>query len=125
MRTRGKKPAAAILAASIFVHSKDESAVLLVTPSDHSIPDARAFHEAIKVGLSHAQNKKIVTFGIKPTHPETGYGYLELSTNVLDDNGTSDLKNFVEKPDQQEAKQMLAESHFLWNAGIFCSVLKI
>ena len=69
-----KNTAAAILAASIFVCTKDENAVLLVAPSDHVIPNTDDFHAAIKVGLLHAQNRKLVTFGIKPTHPETGYG---------------------------------------------------
>ena len=114
-----KNTAAAVLAASIFVHSRDEDAVLLVTPSDHVIPDTAAFHAAIEVGLSHVQNAKIVTFGIKPTHPETGYGYLELSTDPLDDYGSSGLKTFVEKPNLLHAKQMLEASHYLWNAGIF------
>ena len=114
-----KNTAAAILAASIFVHSEDENAVLLVAPSDHVIPGTDDFHAAIKVGLSHVQNRKMVTFGIEPTHPETGYGYLELAKDPIDDNGTSDLENFIEKPDLQNAKQMLEAGHFLWNAGIF------
>ena len=114
-----KNTAAAILAASIFAHSKDENAVLLVAPSDHVIPGTDDFHQAIKVGLSHVQNQKMVTFGIKPTHPETGYGYLELSTNPIDDRGTSNLEKFIEKPDLQDAKQMLEAGHYLWNAGIF------
>ena len=114
-----KNTAAAILAASIFAHSKDESAVLLIAPSDHVIPDTNAFHEAIKVGLSHLQNQKMVTFGIKPTHPETGYGYLELSKDPIDDFGTADLSKFVEKPNLQDANQMVNAGHYLWNAGIF------
>ena len=114
-----KNTAAAILAASIFVHSKDENAVLLVAPSDHVIPGTDDFHAAIKVGLSHVKNRKMVTFGIKPTHAETGYGYLELSVDSIDDNGTSNLKRFIEKPDLQDAKQMLKDGRFLWNAGIF------
>ena len=116
---QAKNTAAAILAASIFVHSKDDNAILLVAPSDHVIPNTAAFHQTIKVGISHVQNQKMVTFGIKPTRPETGYGYLELSTNPLDDNGTSDLKNFIEKPNLQDAKKMLAAGHYLWNSGIF------
>ena len=116
---KARNTAAAILAASIFVQSKDEDAVLLVAPSDHVIPDKTAFHESIKVGLSHVQKLKMVTFGIKPTHPETGYGYLELSTNTLDDHGASDLKSFVEKPNMQDAKQMLEAGNYLWNSGIF------
>lgn len=114
-----KNTAAAILAASIFALSKDEKAVLLVAPSDHVIPDTNDFHESIKVGLTHAQNRKMVTFGIKPTHSETGYGYLELSIDPLDDYGSSDLKTFVEKPNLQNAKQMVAAGNYLWNAGIF------
>ena len=116
---QAKNTAAAVLAATIFSHSKDEDAVLLIAPADHVIPDTVAFHEAIKVGLSHVQNHKIVTFGIKPTRPETGYGYLELSKNHLDNYGTSDLKNFVEKPNLDDANQMLATGCYLWNAGIF------
>ena len=114
-----KNTAAAILAASIFVHSKDENAVLLVAPSDHVIPGIDDFHTAINVGLSHVENRKLVTFGIKPKHPETGYGYLELSTDPIDDYGTSNLEKFIEKPDLQNATQMLEAGHYLWNAGIF------
>ena len=114
-----KNTAAAILAACIFAHSKDESAVLLVAPSDHVIPDTDQYHAAIKVGLSHVQNRKMVTFGIKPTCPETGYGYLELSAVSIDDHGTSDLKKFVEKPNLQDATQMVETGRYLWNAGIF------
>ena len=114
-----KNTAAAILAASIFAHSKDENAVLLVAPSDHVIPDTAAFHEAIKVGFTHVQNQKMVTFGIKPTRPETGYGYLELTKHPIDDSGSSALEKFIEKPDLQDAKHMLEAGHYLWNAGIF------
>ena len=114
-----RNTAPAILAASIFVHSRDENAVLLVAPSDHVIPSKIDFHEAIKVGLAHVQNQKMVTFGIKPSYPETGYGYLELSTDPLDEYGSSDLKTFVEKPTLQNAKKMVEAGHYLWNAGIF------
>ena len=114
-----KNTAPAILAASIFMHAKDRDAVLLVAPSDHVIPHTDDFHAAIKVGLSHVQNQKMVTFGIKPTHPETGYGYLELAADPLDDYGSSDLRAFVEKPNLQNAKLMLEAGQYLWNAGIF------
>ena len=114
-----KNTAAAILAASIFANSKDENAILLVAPSDHLIPDTAAFHKVIEAGLLHVQNRKMVTFGIEPTHPETGYGYLELSVDPLDDKGTMELKRFIEKPNLQDAKQMLGTGHYIWNAGIF------
>ena len=114
-----KNTAAAILAASIFAQSKDKDAVLLVAPSDHVMPDTATFHEAIKAGLLHVQSQKMVTFGIKPTHPETGYGYLELSIDPLDYHGSSVLETFVEKPELRDAQQMLEAGHYLWNAGIF------
>ena len=114
-----KNTAAAILAASVFAHKKDDDAVLLVAPSDHLIPEKASFHEAIKLGLSFVQQNKMVTFGVQPTHPETGYGYLELSPDPIDDHGSSDLKSFVEKPNLQDAKQMLEAGNYLWNAGIF------
>ena len=114
-----KNTAAAILAASIFAYSKDENAVLLIAPSDHVIPDTEQYHTSIKAGLLHVQNQNMVTFGIKPTHPETGYGYLELAKDPIDAYGSSDLERFIEKPDLQDAKQMLEAGHYLWNAGIF------
>ena len=114
-----KNTAAPILAASIFAHNKNQDAVLLVAPSDHVIPDTENFHETIKVGLSYVQAGKIVTFGIKPTHPETGYGYLELHSDVLDKSGTSELIAFIEKPSMERAERMVSSGNFLWNAGIF------
>ncbi len=114
-----KNTSAAILAASIFAHNKNRDAVLLVAPSDHLIPDTENFHKIIKVGLSYVQTGKIVTFGIKPTHPETGFGYLQLHPNVLDKSGTSELVAFIEKPSLEHAEKMISSGNFLWNAGIF------
>ena len=114
-----KNTAAAVLAASIFTYTRDENAVLLVAPTDHLIPDIDDFHAAIKVASLCVQNRKIVTFGIKPTHPETGYGYLELAKDTVNDYGISDLKKFVEKPNLCDAKHMLEAGNYLWNAGIF------
>jgi len=114
-----KNTAAAILAASLFAHASDEEAVLLVAPSDHLIPDRADFHNAIAVGLPHVQSGQMVTFGIKPTHPETGYGYLKLSRDILDQSGTARVESFVEKPNYSDAEDMLREGCYLWNAGIF------
>ena len=114
-----KNTAAAILAASLLVHSKDENAILLVAPSDHVIPDTLDFHAAVKVGISHVHEGKIVTFGIKPNRPETGYGYLGLDTGTIDEFVTYTLVRFVEKPDLQNAEKMLSSGNYLWNSGIF------
>ena len=114
-----KNTAAAILAGSIFAFKKNQDAVLLVAPSDHIIPDTENFHKTIEVGLSYVQEGKIVTFGIIPTHPETGYGYLELQPDKLDKSGTSELIRYIEKPSKERAEKMLDAGNFLWNAGIF------
>lgn len=113
-----KNTAAAILSASIHAHSADENAILVVAPSDHVITKTHDFHNVIKIGLGHVKNGKIVTFAIQPKHPETGYGYLELSNNT-DEHGVSAVNNFIEKPALDEAMQMLAAGNFFWNSGIF------
>jgi len=113
----GKNTAPAILAASLYAFARDENAILLVAPSDHVIPDIDAFHSAVFTGLDAVKNGKIVTFGVTPTRPETGYGYLELSK--LASGEFVDIVRFVEKPDASNALAMLDAGNYLWNAGIF------
>jgi mannose-1-phosphate guanylyltransferase/mannose-6-phosphate isomerase len=113
----GKNTAPAILAGCLHALKSDPTAILLVSSVDHSIPDAKLFHEAIKLGLTALEGGKIVTFGIKPTRPETGYGYLQLSETSL--GGPVPLTSFVEKPDSMAAEEMFGHTDYLWNAGIF------
>ncbi|QRZ14042.1 mannose-1-phosphate guanylyltransferase/mannose-6-phosphate isomerase [Paracoccus methylovorus] len=112
----GRNTAPAILAAALAAAEKDPEAVLLVAPSDHVVPDAEAFGRAVELGLPAAEAGRIVTFGITPTRPETGYGYMEAEGNGA---GPLVLKRFVEKPDAENAARMIAQGNFLWNAGIF------
>ena len=114
-----KNTAAAILAASVYAHTIDPNAILLVAPSDHVIPDTEKFHMAIRAGLQQVKIGKFVTFGIAPTHAETGYGYLELPQEVSDKTSTSTVVKFVEKPNLQTAQQMVEAGNYLWNSGIF------
>lgn len=114
-----KNTASAILAASIFAFRKDQHAVMLVAPSDHSIPNTTAFHKAISSGIPEVFKGNMVTFGVKPSRPETGYGYLELAHETLDQNASSNVVRFVEKPDLELAKKMQLAGNFVWNAGIF------
>jgi len=115
----GRNTAPAILAAALYLIEQDPEAIMLVAPSDHVVPDVTAFHAAVKKGLTAVEDGKLVTFGIKPTHAETGYGYLEL-TALPDASGDPvDLKKFVEKPDAERAAEMVAAGTFMWNAGIF------
>ena len=113
----GKNTAPAILAAVYFAMQNDPNVILLIAPSDHIIPDVSAFHDAIHSGISDVEAGNIVTFGIKPSRPETGYGYLELSK--LGTSGPTKLKRFLEKPDSTTAQAMLEAGTYLWNAGIF------
>lgn len=112
-----KNTGPAILAASIYALRYDPNAILLVAPSDHVILDDFKFHTAIKLGLNEAKNGNIVTFGITPDRPETGYGYLELDSIV--NQKPVKLKRFVEKPDMKSAQEMLDSKNYLWNSGIF------
>ncbi len=120
---QGRNTAPAILAAALNAVTDDPDAVLLVAPSDHVVPDTAAFHKAVAKGLDAVKQNKIVTFGITPTHAETGYGYLELAADPQDGAAVA-LKQFVEKPDTARATQMLAAGHFKWNAGIFLFAAK-
>ena len=112
-----KNTAPAILASCLYIYDSDPDAVILVTPSDHLIADIDIFHEAIKTGLASAMAQNIVTFGVTPTHPETGFGYLALSDKS--DGAAVPLTHFIEKPDPALAKQLVASGTHLWNAGIF------
>ncbi|MEO9651783.1 MAG: mannose-1-phosphate guanylyltransferase/mannose-6-phosphate isomerase [Roseobacter sp.] len=116
----GRNTAPAVLAAALWLAENDPEAVMLVAPSDHVIPDEEAFRTAIEAALPRAQAGALVTFGIAPTRPESGYGYLELAPDA-DASATAPqpLARFVEKPDATRAAEMLAAGNFLWNAGIF------
>ena len=114
-----KNTAPAILTASLSAYSKDPQAIIIVAPSDHVIPNLDDFHKSILIGLPHVKAGKIVTFGITPATPETGYGYLELSQDNFDDHGTSAVLKFVEKPNRTRAENMLEAGNYLWNSGIF------
>ncbi|MBU2980656.1 mannose-1-phosphate guanylyltransferase/mannose-6-phosphate isomerase [Lentibacter algarum] len=119
----GRNTAPAVLAATLYALSQDADSTLLVAPSDHVIPDADAFSKAAAQGLSAVSKGQMVTFGITPDRPETGYGYLELA-GPTPNGETVALSRFVEKPDTKRAEEMLKAGNFLWNAGIFLFAAK-
>lgn len=114
----GRNTAPAVLAAALRLTTRDPEALMLVVPADHVIPDAEAFRAAVATAAPRAHAGAIVTFGIAPDRPETGYGYLQAESGT-DDGGPLPLTRFVEKPDATEAERMLAAGGYLWNAGIF------
>ncbi|PCI45037.1 MAG: mannose-1-phosphate guanylyltransferase/mannose-6-phosphate isomerase [Alphaproteobacteria bacterium] len=116
----GRNTAPAVLAAALWLEKSDPDGLMLVAPSDHVVPDAPAFRAAVLAGAEAAKAGQLVTFGIKPDHPETGYGYLELAEDPGDFTARPlKLKRFVEKPDAARAAEMVAAGTYLWNAGIF------
>ena len=116
----GRNTAPAVLAAALWMARRDPAAVMLVAPSDHVIPEAGAFRAAVAAAVPRARAGDLVTFGIAPDRPETGYGYLELAPGAAADaTAPQPLARFVEKPDAARAEAMLAAGNFLWNAGIF------
>jgi len=107
--------------AAAAVHALDqagekEAPLLLVLPSDHVISDVEAFQKAIRAAVPHAQSGALVTFGIVPNRPETGYGYIRRGTALK---GGFVLDRFVEKPDAETAQSYLDTGEYLWNSGIF------
>ncbi|MDF3415058.1 mannose-1-phosphate guanylyltransferase/mannose-6-phosphate isomerase [Sulfitobacter sp. M57] len=112
-----RNTAPALLAAALVVAQKDPAQLMLAAPSDHYITQADVFCENVRRGVAAAQAGQIVTFGITPNKPETGYGYLELGEGEA--HGALPLKRFVEKPQLAEAQRMLDAGGYLWNAGIF------
>ena len=114
-----RNTAPAVLAAALWLLQSDPGAVMLVAPSDHVVPDAQAFRAAVAAGLPAAEAGRLVTFGITPDRPETGYGYLELTATPDGSGDPVALTRFVEKPDATRAAAMIAAGNFLWNAGIF------
>ena len=117
---QGRNTAPAVLAAALWLEKTDPDGLMLIAPSDHVVPDAPAFRAAVAAGVPAAQAGQLVTFGIKPIHAETGYGYLELAEEPGDFAARPlTLARFVEKPDAARAAEMLAAGSYLWNAGIF------
>ena len=109
----GRNTAAAIAAAALHVSkTHGEEAIMLVLAADHLIADQQAFSSAVSQATVLARQQKLVTFGIQPDTPETGYGYLEVEGH--------DVLRFVEKPSQEKAREYMDSGRFLWNSGMFC-----
>lgn len=113
-----RNTAPCILYASLKIHKMNPDAVMVVAPSDHWIEDEAAFIDNLQQAFDFAQNSDVlVTLGIQPTFPNTGYGYIEY--DKTDSNNLKKVAQFREKPDYETAKQFLASGNFVWNAGIF------
>jgi len=110
----GRNTAPAVVAAALVTDPDD---VLLILPADHVIVDVEGFHRAVERAVAAAADGSLVTFGIKPTRPETGYGYIRAAGHA--DEAVTAVEAFVEKPDPETAAAYLASGRYLWNSGMF------
>jgi len=109
----------AIAAAALWLLARDPDALMLVQPSDHVVADTEAFHRAVMQGIAAAHAGRLVTFGVKPTRPDTGYGYIQAGGTLANADGVHSVDRFVEKPNRENAERFVAAGNFLWNSGIF------
>ena len=113
----GRNTAPAILLGTLGIASEDEDAVVMVLPSDHVVGDDGSFRDHVRRAVSLAEEGYIACFGITPSAPETGYGYIE-GGEPLRDSGLG-IKRFVEKPGAEVAGEYLLSGNFFWNSGMF------
>ncbi len=118
LEPEGKNTAPAVAAAALTACKDGDDPVLLVLPADHVISDVPAFHKAVGIALEQAENGSLVTFGIRPGHAETGYGYIRQG-EPLPGSDVSKVAEFVEKPDQETATRYVESGEYLWNSGMF------
>lgn len=109
----------AIAAVALWLEQREPEAVMLVQPSDHSIAVDGEFHRAIYAALPAAQDGSLLTFGIRPTRPETGYGYIKIGEPLGDSERVRRVDRFVEKPEAETAARFVDSGIFWWNSGIF------
>ncbi|MFV8818480.1 mannose-1-phosphate guanylyltransferase/mannose-6-phosphate isomerase [Haliea sp. E17] len=117
LEPEGRNTAPAVALAALHAAQDDPGAVLLVLPADHVITRVEAFSEAVQSALPLARSGRLVTFGVVPTSPETGYGYIKCGATLGD--RLHELERFVEKPDGQTAAAYLASGDYVWNSGMF------
>ncbi|CAB1061770.1 Mannose-1-phosphate guanylyltransferase (EC / Mannose-6-phosphate isomerase (EC [Olavius sp. associated proteobacterium Delta 1] len=113
----GRNTAPAILLAVFHINHVAADGIMCVFPADHVIGNIKSFHERLGLAIDLADRGHIVTFGIKPNYPETGYGYIEGGDGVSE--RAFRVKRFVEKPDRSTAEKYIEAGNFFWNSGMF------
>ncbi|MFW5972543.1 MAG: mannose-1-phosphate guanylyltransferase [Bacteroidota bacterium] len=119
----GRNTAPCIEFAALRIHAEDPDATMIVLPADHIVRNVRKFHEVLHAAIDKAQEPEaLVTIGITPTHPETGYGYIQFEGSIDDGHEAPRahrVRTFAEKPDIATAERFLDSGDFLWNSGMF------
>ena len=116
----GRNTAPAIAIAALKASEEEEDPLLLVLAADHEIQQTKKFHTVINAAREYAEQDRLITFGIVPTSPETGYGYIK-SKSYIDQSELKgfDIAKFVEKPNKETAEQFIKDKRFTWNSGMF------
>ena len=115
-----RNTAPCIAYAAMVIQDRDPEATMIVLPADHLIQDVREFHNVLNTAIEKAQEPgALVTIGINPTHPETGYGYIQFNGKPMDTPAAFQVKTFAEKPDLPTAESFIDSGDFLWNSGMF------
>jgi mannose-1-phosphate guanylyltransferase/mannose-6-phosphate isomerase len=115
----GRNSAPAITAAALLIAAGSPDSVMWMMAADHAIRDLPALHAALEIAAAAARAGRIVTFGMRPTTPETGYGYIEAGAPLAGTPGAFEVASFIEKPNATRAAQLLASGRHLWNSGMF------
>jgi mannose-1-phosphate guanylyltransferase/mannose-6-phosphate isomerase len=115
----GRNTAPALTLAALAMEKQDNDAVMVVMPADHVVRDGKAFAAAVSGAAALAEAGYLVTFGIVPTGPETGYGYIKVGGPIAGGAKALELAAFIEKPDLATAEAYLAAGDYLWNSGMF------
>ena len=122
LEPKGRNTAPAIALAAMWALTHDSEACLLVMPADHLITNTPSFYESVQQAEALARSGALVLFGIRPTAPETGFGYIEMGDPI---NAQANVvRRFVEKPDAVTAAGYLAQGNYVWNSGMFCFTAK-
>lgn len=116
----GKNTAACIGLASVVIQEKHEDAIMIILPADHLITDKEEFNNTLKKAINYAQNSDaLVTIGIHPTRPDTGYGYIQIDETDGQGDELYKVLRFAEKPNYETAERFLESGDFFWNSGMF------
>jgi mannose-1-phosphate guanylyltransferase len=116
----GRNTAPCVAWAALHVEARSPGSVMAVLPADHHIGDEKAYAAVLKTAVEAAQGGALVTVGLRPTRPETGYGYIELASSAsASSTGAEPVTRFVEKPNAEKAEEFIATGRFLWNSGMF------
>ena len=119
----GRNTAPAIALAAYCAQQRDPDALMIVLPADHVMHDQTAFRRAIDAAMHCAEQDFLVTFGVTPTRPETGYGYIQAGAAIVEEQAFR-VEKFVEKPNKKKAKEFINQKNYFWNSGIFLVTAK-